>query len=315
MIAFSYKAKQYGWIALKGMILIVTAYYLYHKLSQSEREIDWLQERFSESSFYAFFLLFFGMASVNWLLEARKWHAVVATTHPISYGMAWRQSLMALTSSLTTPNRIGEYGAKALFFPAKQRKKIVLLNLASQGSQMAVTLLMGSIGIWWLRYRLLPLFHLRTLFWFVLAGIVLMGLLYFFRKKNWFLKGASPLRVWRFYRSISTGLWVKLMGISLLRYGCFSFLFYLILSVFGAPINFMEAYPVILVMYLMVSIIPSFVLLDVVIRAGIAVWLFSFHNIQEITILGTVFLMWILNVVLPALLGTWYLVTLKKQPI
>ena len=64
-------------------------------------------------------------------------------------------------------------------------------------------------------------------------------------------------------------------------------------------------------MYLLVSVMPSFFVLDVVIRGGVAVWLFSFLGVSEIAVLSTVFFMWILNTVLPALVGSYFVLTFK----
>ena len=191
----------------------------------------------------------------------------------------------------------------------------MLFTFAGQSSQMAITVLMGSAGLLVSSMSVSTIIS-PTFFWGSLGiTLVILGLMYRYRKMDWFVQGASPLRIWSFYRNLSTTLWGTLLGYSLLRYFCFSSLFYVILLVFGGSMTVLEFFPVITILYLLVSIIPSFVLLDVVIRSGVAVWLFSFYNIQEIIILGTIFLMWFLNVVLPALLGSWYLLTVKKQPV
>jgi hypothetical protein len=66
-------------------------------------------------------------------------------------------------------------------------------------------------------------------------------------------------------------------------------------------------------MYLLVSIIPSFFIMDVVIRGGVAVWLFSFLGVSEIVVLSTVFFMWMLNTVSPALIGSYFVLTFKPK--
>ncbi|WP_375242595.1 hypothetical protein [Lacinutrix sp.] len=60
--------------------------------------------------------------------------------------MALQQSLGSLTASLFTPNRIGEYGAKAIYFKKQFRKRILLLNLIGNLLQMTVTVVFGIIG-------------------------------------------------------------------------------------------------------------------------------------------------------------------------
>lgn len=59
---------------------------------------------------------------------------------------ALKQSLAAHTVSLFTPNKIGEYGAKAIYFMKPQRKRVLLLNLIGNMAQMSTSLLFGVIG-------------------------------------------------------------------------------------------------------------------------------------------------------------------------
>ena len=59
---------------------------------------------------------------INWLLEIKKWKILAQRVMEISLIEATRQSLSSLTFSLITPNRIGEYGAKALYFKKEKRK-------------------------------------------------------------------------------------------------------------------------------------------------------------------------------------------------
>ena len=66
-------------------------------------------------------------------------------------------------------------------------------------------------------------------------------------------------------------------------------------------------------MYLLASIIPSIFIFDVVIKGGIAVYLFSIIGIDELVTLSVVTLMWILNFVLPSILGSYYVLRFKFQ--
>src|SRR5690606_38876186 len=83
----------------------------------------------------------------NWFFETLKWQTLVDVIERISFKNALEQSLGALTASLLTPNRIGEYGAKAMYVSPKFRKKILLLNFIGNMMQMSVTLLFGIVGL------------------------------------------------------------------------------------------------------------------------------------------------------------------------
>ena len=59
-------------------------------------------------------------------------------------------------------------------------------------------------------------------------------------------------------------------------------------------------------MYLITSLIPMLFIFDVVVKSSVAVWLFGYLNLSELSILSVVSLMWILNFVLPSIVGSYF---------
>ena len=92
-------------------------------------------------------LFFYSITIFNWFFEILKWRILVSTIKKISFFEALEQSLGGLTASLITPNRIGDYGAKAIYFEKQYRKRIVFLNLMGNVSQMTITTILGIIGV------------------------------------------------------------------------------------------------------------------------------------------------------------------------
>lgn len=254
-------------------------------------------------------LLFFGFAAANWFFEILKWQTVISPVRKLSFTEATRQSLAALTVSLATPNRIGEYGAKAYFFASHKRKQVLLLNFFSNFTQMGITCIFGAYGL----VYVIGNFGLSvsiTNSVIVIFGLILFGTTgYIFKEKELFVKDLSIGKVLRYTKNLPIGLKVKTIVYALLRYIIFSSLFYLLLNFFGAEINVSEAMPIIFAMYLLASVIPTIFIFDVVIRGGIAVWLFSLSGIPEWPVLCTVLAMWLLNFVIPAIWGSFYVVT------
>ena len=54
-------------------------------------------------------------------------------------------------------------------------------------------------------------------------------------------------------------------------------------------------------------------LFDVVLKGTVAVWVFSYFNIEPLTILSITTLMWIFNFVLPAIIGSYFVLTFKPN--
>ena len=92
-------------------------------------------------------LFFYSITIFNWFFEILKWRIFVSTIKKTSFFEALEQSLGGLTASLITPNRNGDYGAKAIYFEKQYRKRIVFLNLMGDVSQMTITTILGIIGV------------------------------------------------------------------------------------------------------------------------------------------------------------------------
>ena len=129
------------------------------------------------------------------------------------------------------------------------------------------------------------------------------------------MKGLSIANVLSFLKQLPAVVQLKTSFFSLIRYTLFSSLFLQILWFFGAVISWQEGMCLIFAMYLFVSAIPTLFVLDVVVRGGVAVWLFSLTGVSEIIVLSTVLLMWLLNFVIPAVWGSLYVATytLEKE--
>ncbi|MCK7589120.1 lysylphosphatidylglycerol synthase domain-containing protein [Subsaxibacter sp. CAU 1640] len=295
---------------LKLSIVVGAFYVIIDKLtSNDELEFQTFFKFLREKSFFSvktiFFLLI--LTVFNWFLEILKWKTLVSLVIPISLKNTFEQSLGALTASLLTPNRIGEYGAKAIYYAKPFRKKIMLLNLLGNMMQMTATVLFGIVGI----VLLMQFYHLQlnyTLVFILIAIFLIVALLIVFALKTdkFEIKGFSAKKIKGFLKSIPSNLWFKGLTLSVGRYLIFSFQFYVLLKTFGAEIGYFQAIMVITSMYLVASVVPSISIFDVVIKGSVAVYLFSFVGVNNLTVLCVVMLMWILNFVIPSIFGSYY---------
>ena len=247
----------------------------------------------------------------NWLLEIIKWKTLVSSIKIISFTEAAKQSLSSLTASLLTPNRIGEYGAKAIYYTKNERSKILLLNFLGNFSQMSITVVFGLFGLTFLMNELS--FNTNFLV-FPLSFIVLFLALLFL---------ITPKKIWKTYlikittqvNAISSKIHFKNFQLSLLRYFVFSHQFYFLLIILGGDINYLTAMPIIFSMYFIASIIPGFVIFDWLIKGSVAVSLFSIFGVNEMVILSITSIMWLLNFALPSVIGSYYILIFNKSPI
>ena len=293
MIALSYKSTHYATIALKVLVLGLTAWYLVYAFGQLS-SISWQQFQIGLDKLSGLSLTLICMLSLlNWLLEFKKWKLLASILRPMNFWEAAKQSLISFSLSIATPNRLGEYPVKALFFPKASLKKVLWLNLGGNMAQLLVTLILGLGGLLYMG-SVLPIDTLTVAF---LALLLTVGSLAAF----YLLKAKSPQGTLLFKRYPLRAIQVLLLAVS--RYSCFGLAFALLLgSLSGHPMS-AELLALTTCYYLLISIVPTWLVLDVVVKGGTAVWLFSWIGLEPLAVMTAVLIMWLLNYLLPALAG------------
>jgi uncharacterized membrane protein YbhN (UPF0104 family) len=178
--------------------------------------------------------------------------------------------------------------------------------------QMSITVFFGGIGLYYfsLAYNL-EINPRRVALFFIIFAIISMVLILGIKQNKFKIKGFSVKKIIDFIKNLSINIKVAGFLISFLRYLVFSFQFYFLLLIFGVDISYIKAITVITSMYLLASIIPSLFIFDVIIKGSVAVYLFSKLGVNEFTVLSVILLMWILNFVLPSIIGSFYVLSFK----
>jgi len=243
---------------------------------------------------------------LNWFFEIKKWQKLVKPVKNINFKEARRQSLISFSISLLTPNRLGDYGAKALFYDKKERKKIVSLNFIAQTSQLVITILMGILGIIILYFSSKKLKidenWLKMSLFLVFFGIILFILIKIYKKRI-----ASEKMI------LSTHLWRAGLSYAAMRYVIFSSQFVLLLLFFKVQLNLSELYPAVFATYFIASLIPMLAFMDWAVKGSVAMGIFSLFQVPEFIILKTVGLMWLSNFMLAFIVGLLLMWISKRQ--
>lgn len=309
--ALSYKTKHFFFVLIKLSIVIGAFYFIVKKLqSNPEFNTSIFITFLSKTNLFSFknVLLLLVLTGFNWFLEFLKWKKLVSTLKKISTTEALKQCLGSLTASIITPNRIGEYGAKALFYQKTFRKKIMLLNLIGNTSLMFITSIFGVIGLFFfIKKHSIHVNYTKLINTSIIVTLLLV-LAVFILKKNDAL-GLNKLIA--FFKALPKKILFSTVSFSLLRYITFSFQFYLLLLMFKIDILYFNAMVYITSMYLLASVIPSILIFDVVIKGSIALYLFDFLGVNSIVILSITTIMWLLNFVLPSIFGSYFVLIFK----
>lgn len=315
MLKKLYKTTQFPLLFAKLAIVTLAFWFIFSKLFENAQDsLKFWADAVSHEQIPVLLWISLILLSVgNWFFEIKKWQLLASQIKPISFTEAVNQTLSSFTASVFTPNRIGEYGAKSLFFEKKDWKKIVFLNFVGNITQLTVTVFFGLLGLLILyKFIELPFSNSKI---FMVGGLLLLipAVLLFFRNKKLNIKGYSLEKLKEYFRNINARTKFNLVSFSTLRYLLFSHQFYLFLMIFGADLNYFEAISAIFVVYLFASALPSIFVLEAVVKGSVALWVFSFFQIEEMVVLSSVGFMWLFNFGIPAILGSYFVLQFQPQ--
>jgi len=310
-----HKYKRFIFLLIKLAIVLGAFYFIFQQLTTNQLlSVSQLKQQFfvlfSKTSWLLLILLLF--TDANWLLEIFKWKTLVSNEKEITFFEAYEQCFASLTVSLMTPNRIGEYGAKAIYFEKKLRKKIMVLNLIGNLSQLVVTLFFGIFGLFFLSFYVdVEMFSFNLPRFFLILSVLL--LLYLIGKNFGMTKKLTALirKILNYSKELPMKIHLKTLAYSLFRYLVFSHQFYFFLRLFDIEADYFTLMSLIFSAYFIASIIPGLAIFDWVIKGSVAVFIFGLIDANPLTIVTITTFMWLLNFAVPALLGSIFVLNYK----
>ena len=293
---------------LKCAIVAAAFYFIYDQVRYS-KAVEWNRLLAVMSQHSVVFIVFILSLSVwNRYFEILKWQNLVQSFQPLSVGRAAAQVFGALTAGIFTPNGFGEYAGKAFFFEKSKAKKIIFLNLLCNGIQMVITVVFGVIGLVYFNAAF-GVFEAKTVL--LLAGcfVVLLSLL--FSIKNITLKGYSIDFFIRKVTEIPARIHRKNALLGLGRYLVFSHQYYFLFLFFGVNLPYFTLMSVITSSYFLSSSLPSFQFLDFAVKGSVALFFCGLLGINSWIPLLITAIMWVLNVVIPVGIGSYFVLNFK----
>ena len=254
---------------------------------------------------------------VNWALESRKWQILISTIQPVSFLFAYRAVLSGIAFSFFIPNGIGEYLGRLLYMNEGNRLRAATVSIVGSIAQVIITLLAGIAGLLYLRTDVLAnsqKLEGLSVFWldglmYAISAVVIVLLLIFFKISwitTWIEKIPFVQKHKFFIEKLEEFHWKELTVIfmlSLCRYLVFIIQYQLILSVFHTGINWFEGSVLTSVLFLVLAIIPTIPLTEWGVRGVASVQLFGLVSTNTVGIIAATTVIWILNLIVPALAG------------
>lgn len=308
---------------IKGIIFFLLAWVVYRQVVARE-DMDRLLAAFSES--YGIHTLPWLIPAVllmplNWAFETQKWRALIRNFEPLSFGAAYKAIFSGVTLSLFTPNRIGEYGGRILFVSAEHNWRAVIATLVGSYAQLLALLGIGLLGMIYfamIHGLLEPLMIPIVSF----LGVTLISVLLFcFFNIDLIIPFAKRLpfvnRLKRFVkhvkvlRAYSSAVLLEALLFALARYSVYALQYYLLIRFFGIEVSFLSGLAGISTIFLLQTSIPLPPLMGLFVRSEVALFVWGLYSANEIAILAATFSLWILNLMIPAFIGTIFMLNIN----
>ena len=318
-------------IIFKYIIAPLLAVWLFYSLYQQikaqpdlQQSIDLIKEAPFGPQAWKFWIVFL-LVFVNWGMEAKKWKLLIMPVQKISFFTAYKSVLSGVTLSLNTPNRIGEYGGRILYIKEGSRIKAISLSIAGSISQLIITLFMGCGGLVYLLFfqhkHEGPVMGL-SVFWIeillFISTVVTAILILFFFRLSWLTRLVEKIpSAQKFVKYINVleeftpKLLLRLLSLSFFRYIVFVIQYILLLQVLHVDIFWTDGFWIISILFLVLAIVPSFAIADLGIRGKFSTELLGVYSANAIGIIGTTFGIWFINLFIPAILGSIFILGIK----
>lgn len=297
-------------LPLKIVIVFAAFYLIYEKLDfYLLGDNQFRYPAISNLSLLLFVFLMLFLTLINWLLEIYKWKLLVNKVSAISFFDSAIQSLSSHTVSLVTPFKSGEFGMKTMFYERSLFKKIIDLNFIGNLGQLIMTVIFGILGFYFYQFSMVEVLNISLVDTksesYIFIGFLILILIFSILMMKKLIN----------FNIISLKKHFQILLISMLRYLLFSHQYLLLLYIYDPSLNYILTISSIFSTYLLASIIPTMALFDWAIKGSISIILLTVLGFQVEIVLLVSIIMWFFNFAIPAILGSYFVLTFSGNKI
>ena len=308
---------------LGPLLFVILSYSLYKQIiNQPDLALRWEQIKTSWQNplFWLIFILMF----INWGIESVKWKLLMKPLEKFTFYKSIKSVFAGCSITMLTPNRTGEFGGRILFVKPENRIKAISTTILGSISQLAITVFAGSIGICYLKYFSGFETKIEKLPWifndlFLFVNILLTFILFLlFFKIHFFIAMLSRLpflkrriRHIEIVDSFTSKELLRILMYSFLRYLVFILQFILMLHVTQVSIDFYISFWLLTVFYLVMVLLPTIGFTELPVRAAASVIVLGLFSNNILGIQVASFGIWLINLVIPAIIGSIFMLGIK----
>jgi hypothetical protein len=321
IFALTASAKKFLSVSLKAVMLVLAFWFIYHQylkngdnLKQFQASVKNLDHNHVVLIMTIVVLLMFA----NWIFEAAKWQYLTRQLSPITLWKAIEGVFCGLSFAIFTPNRIGEYGGRVMFLPPRKRIHGVFAMAVGSFGQLVITNVLGAGALVWFVVTFKHFDNWMVILIYISAFLfIALFLVLFFNIKwlVWLLNSIPFLKKYhRFFDIMGAYTFrdlLNIMGFCLTRFFIFSFQYYLVIHLLIPTIPLYDVLLMMFIVFFVQSALPSLDFLDIAVRSAAATTLFAYITDQQIAVIAMVTSIWLINLIIPAILGSAFILKLN----
>jgi len=305
---------QRKWPLLVKMLIIgLTLWFIYRKVAFKEDLDDFIlfyKQLATDPFNWIIFLLVDFMMGINWYLEAFKWKILVDKFEKIGFFRSLRATLTGVTVSFFTPNRIGEFAGRILHIGPHARVQAALATFIGSASQLLVTCIFGLLALACYLPAFIGLSSNYIFLFLPVAGLITALLLNMFFHFGFLTRILHHLKMLnRFdkyldvFAQYSKKELIRIFLLSVLRYLVFTMQFVILLMLMGVDLGIPLLFGLVTIVYFALAFFPSIFFTELPVRGSVALYVIGQYTGQHLSILCASFTIWLINLVIPAMIG------------
>jgi hypothetical protein len=270
---------------------------------------------FSVRSFIFLIIALF-LVPLNWGIESFKWKLITAPIEKINIYTAMKSVYSGVCLGNLAPGRSTEFIAKIFFFEPHNRSKITVLHFVNGLIQFSITVLIGLIALSfkintfkekyeWIIY-VMVIGGCAIILLLVLSLYNISFILNFISKKF-----SKKVELKYFDYTFNLKIIIQLFSLSILRYLVFFSQLSILIYLFSSGEFSFSIFIGITIYFLITSVVPMISVLEVAIRAAIALVVFKDCGVSNTNLALAIVMLWLLNIVLPSIIG--YAILVKQN--
>ncbi len=258
------------------------------------------------------------MMFANWALEIVKWQYLTRSLQKLSFWTATKSVFCGLTWAIFTPNRIGEYGGRIMLLKSDNRAKGAVLMGVGLFAQLVLTSFFGALSIAWFVTTFLDTpVAINFGIWMIAIIYALAFVVLYFNVHwvdYWVGKFKFLARIKPFFGvllEVSQRELRYVLVLSLFRFIIFTTQYIILMVIILPDISLVAMVLMIFILFFVQAALPTLDIFDFSVRSFVASNLYAYITTQEIAVMAIVSCVWFVNLILPALIGSFFVLNVN----